>query len=164
MLVSPGKGCSWLSTGLQGEGLRLDCSLWRCAIMKYHCVELEKTQLQSATSRNKTFTSTSTCRDLNSLVKVSCLFSLYNPDSDSNHIKLTFAQNATVTGEFLSLLSEVAVGVHYVTLVKCPDCSKSYLSFPFLCIIDEGWYHTQVSVCSPRLHVPLKPPTAFGRS
>lgn len=119
MLVSPGKGCSWLSTALQGEGLGLDCSLRWCAIMKYHCVELEKIQLQSATSRNKTFTSTATCRDLNSLLKVSCLFSLYNPDSDNNRIKLTFAHNVTVTGEFLSLLSGVAVSVHYVTLVKC---------------------------------------------
>lgn len=67
--------------------------------------------------KKKTFTSTSTRRDLNSLVKV--LFSLYKPDSDDNRIRLTFAHNVTVTGEFLSLLSEVAVSVHYVTLVKC---------------------------------------------
>lgn len=134
--------------------------------MKYHSVELEKVQLQSASSRSKTFTSTSTCRDLKSLVKVSCLFSLYNPDSDDNRIKLAFAHNATVTGEFLSLLSEVAVSVHYVTLVKCHvQTAASLISVSrFHALLMKAGITRKVSVCSPRLHVPLKPPTAFGQS
>lgn len=40
--------------------------------------------------------------------------------------------------------------------MSCPDCRLSYLSYPFSCIIDEGQYHTQVSVCSVCLNAVMK--------